>query len=324
MKKSREFNDILDECLERLLVKGETIEQCLQSFPEYVGELKPLLEAAVVTRQISAVQPRLEFRDKARYELYSAFREIEQKKSRSFFSWGLQPRWVTVVAILVILFLAGGVTVAAARGSMPDNFLYPVKLATEQVRLVFTFSSLGKAEFYASLADKRVAEIIYLAENNETGKIEQVANSLNDDLTEIAMLSESQGVMTAMKAVPAAEDRVLLEEAAVAGEVTESEEEVMPEEEKAIEEEVSVTVPAPEEAGNGETLMTEQVSSDTGADTATDRRIKLRDIIASQAINNVASLRALLEKVPESVKPALLNAITLLENGYENALRALD
>ena len=36
-EESREFDNILDECLERLLVKGETIEQCLQSYPEHAA-----------------------------------------------------------------------------------------------------------------------------------------------------------------------------------------------------------------------------------------------------------------------------------------------
>ncbi|GAI42438.1 unnamed protein product, partial [marine sediment metagenome] len=43
MSKEKEFDNILDECLERLLVNGETIEQCLQSYPEQAANLKPLL-----------------------------------------------------------------------------------------------------------------------------------------------------------------------------------------------------------------------------------------------------------------------------------------
>ena len=33
MKKTEEFNNILDECLGQVLVKGETIKQCLMSYP---------------------------------------------------------------------------------------------------------------------------------------------------------------------------------------------------------------------------------------------------------------------------------------------------
>ncbi len=88
MRKSREFDNVLDECLERLLVKGETVEQCLRSFPEHADELEPLLETALATKQASAIQPRPEFRDRARYQFYAALQERERKRSRPFFSWG--------------------------------------------------------------------------------------------------------------------------------------------------------------------------------------------------------------------------------------------
>ena len=87
MKKSREFDNVLDECLERLLVKGETIEECLGRFPEHTDALRPLLETALAVKGASAIRPRSEFRDKARHQLNAAFQEAESKRRRSFFSW---------------------------------------------------------------------------------------------------------------------------------------------------------------------------------------------------------------------------------------------
>ncbi len=118
INKNRKFNDILDECLERLLAKGETLEQCLQSHPEQAAELKPLLETALATKRASAIEPRSEFRARARYQFHSALQTIESK--RPIFGW--LPRWATVVTIALVLLLAGGGgTVAAAAGSMPDE-----------------------------------------------------------------------------------------------------------------------------------------------------------------------------------------------------------
>ena len=76
MKKSREFDNILDECLERLLLKGETVEQCLASYPEQAAELEPLLHTALITKKASAIEPRHEFRARARYQFDSALREM--------------------------------------------------------------------------------------------------------------------------------------------------------------------------------------------------------------------------------------------------------
>ena len=190
MKKGREFDDILDECLERLLAKGETLEQCLASYPGQAVELKPLLETALATKQASAIEPRSEFKARARYQFRSALQAMEPKRRLSFFDWW--PRWATAVAIVLVLLLAGGGTVAAASTSMPDKPLYPVKIASEQLRLIFTPSTLGKAELYANLADKRVSEIVYVANKGDAEQVELVTQRLNLILARIATLASAQ------------------------------------------------------------------------------------------------------------------------------------
>lgn len=318
MKKSREFNDILDECLESLLTEGATIEQCLQRFPKHADELKPLLETALATNeQVSAIQPSPEFRDRARYQFYSALREMEHKKSRAFFSWVWQPRWATVVAIVLAIFIAGGSTVAAAGGSMPDDLLYPVKLATEQVQLAFTFSSLGKAELHAKLADKRVAEIIYLANESKPEKIEAVADSLNNDLTKIAVLSSTPEAPASVAVKMATEEAVIeeaeeVEEEPVLREAPEAEEEPAPEAEEE---------PAPTVAKTP--LLAAQAEVSEELEVKADRRTKLKETVENQAKNNTDRLRAVLKTAPQSAKPALEKAVDVSEKGYEKALKAL-
>ena len=291
MRKSREFDNVLDECLERLLAKGGTVEQCLRSFPEHADELEPLLETALATKQASAIQPRPEFRDRARYQFYAALQERERKRSRPFFSWGWQPQWVAAVAIVLVLLLAGSGTVAAASGSMPDEPLYPVKLATEQVQLVLTPSALGKAELYAKLADKRVLEIASMAGKNKPKQIERATRRLNAYLTKIAALASTQEVTAGVVMAPAAEEALVVEEA-----------------------------PAVREAP----LLPERARGGKEARIKVDRRARLRATVVSYAANHPARLRALLKTVPESVKPALLQAIAVSEAGYEKALESLD
>ena len=157
MRKSKKFANILDECLEHLLVKGETIEQCLASYPEQATELEPLLRTALAAKKASAIQPRSEFRNRARYQFQAALREEATRRHIPFFGW--QPRWATAVAIVLILLLAGGGTMVTAVNSMPDEPLYSTKLAIEEVRVKMTPSELGKAQLYAGFADKRVREI---------------------------------------------------------------------------------------------------------------------------------------------------------------------
>ena len=201
MKRSNEFDDILNECLERLLTKGETLEQCLQSYPGQADELKPLLETALATKRAAAIEPRPEFRTRARYQFQSALQAMEPKRRPFFLGW--QPRWAAAVAIALVLLLAGGGTVATAASSMPDELLYPVKIASEQVQLALTPSSLGKAELYTSLADKRVAEIIYVANKGDANQVELVTQRLNYILARIATLVATHREEGGLMRVPA-------------------------------------------------------------------------------------------------------------------------
>jgi hypothetical protein len=189
MKTDKEFNNILNECLERLLVKGETIEQCLQSYPERATKLEPLLETALVTKKASAIQPRGDFKARARYQFRSA---LQEAASRSRPSLGWLPRWAAVATIALVLLLVGGGTVVAAGNSMPDNLLYPVKLATEQVRLSLTPSQIGKARLCAELADQRVAEIVYMANKGDARQIELLTQRLDKRLAMLAALASAQ------------------------------------------------------------------------------------------------------------------------------------
>ena len=274
----------MDECLERLLVKGETIEQCLQSYPEQAAELKPLLQTALVVKKASAIQPRAEFKARARYQFHSALQEVASRRSRPFFGW--LPRWATVVTIVLVLLLAGGGTVAAASNSMPDSPLYPVKLATEQVQLILTPSQIGKARLCAKLADRRVAEIIYMANKGDAHQVELITQRLDKRLVMLAVLA------LALKAGEA--PRLLAPPPT---------------------EEAPPPAPAPPP---GEAWGDRDGSPQAG------NRAQLRNTVAHYAANHPAALRAMLEKAPESAKPALRRAIAVSVAGYERALEALD
>ncbi len=192
---SKEFDNVLDECLERLLVKGETIEHCLQSYPEQAANLKPLLQTALATREAVAIQPRAEFKARARYQFRSALQEAASPRSRPFLNWF--PRWATVVTIILGVLMMEGGTIAAASYSMPDNLLYPVKLATEQVQLALTPSDIGKAELCAKFADRRVAEIIYTANKGDAQRVEAATQRLDKRLVMLARLTSAPEVAEA-------------------------------------------------------------------------------------------------------------------------------
>ena len=287
MKKAKEFNNILDECLERLLVKGEPIEQCLQSYPEHAAELEPLLQTAVATKKALAIQPHPEFKARARYQFQSALQEVKPRRALPLLGW--QPQWAVAIAIVISLFMVGGGTVAAAGYSMPDSPLYTVKLATEQVQLTLTTSDIGKAKLYANLADRRVAEIVYIVNKGKLEQIEPTVRRLNKHLA----------VMASLPLAGKGERRDLPAKAPVT--LAPPEEAPVPQQEAEVEGKGRGGEPAP--------------ASEKG---------KLRMLLKRNAVNHPAILSAVLEKVPESAKPALRRAIAVSASSYEKALNALD
>jgi len=161
----KRFEDILDTCLDRITLKGDSIEQCLESYPEQAAELEPLLRAALSIKEVSSIEPRPEFRQVAKARLLSALAAKEKKKERRPLPlWSRQRRWAVALAVILALLLAGGGTVMASSDSLPGDVLYPVKTATEKVQAFFTFGDEAKANLHIKFAERRGKEIELLAE----------------------------------------------------------------------------------------------------------------------------------------------------------------
>lgn len=303
MKKTKEFENILDDCLERLLAKGETIEQCLQSYPEHAAEIEPLLKTAMATKQALAIQPRPEFKARARYQFQAALQEVKAKRALPF--WGWQPRWVTALTIVLVLLLAGGGTVAASGNSMPDSPLYSVKLVSEQVQLKLTASNIRKAKLYAKLADRRVAEIAYILDRGKPERVEATTQRLSRHLIMIA-------------ALPLAENGAKRAPSLTAPVPEQIQPELEPRQPSVV---MAPSEPLPEEA-----LEPQERVEGTGRDMPVplDERAELRILLLRYAANHPAQLRALLERAPESARPALRRAIVASIINYQKALAALD
>lgn len=333
MSKKSEFDNILDECLERLM-SGETIEACLAAYPAYAAELEPLLRMAVDAWEAAAIKPRPEFRDRAGYEFQAAICEMEPVKARSFFGW--LPRWAAVVAgVIVVVLLAGTGTVAASANSLPDEPLYQVKLATEAVRLTFITSALGKAELYAKFADERVEEIVRMAEKGKVEQVEKATERMNNQLIAMANLTAPKGgeaesaEIAAFEAAPAP---MMAEEApapepeptpvsAPTPAPAPAPAPVIKIPQEPVEEAPALTAPR---AAEPREEVGKAVDSNMEEKVKPDHQERLKIIVSEQALKNSQKLQELLERVPESLKPALRRALEIADSGYEQALRNLE
>jgi hypothetical protein len=331
MRKDREFENILDECLENML-RGKTIEQCLADYPDYAAALEPMLRTAYRARMATNIWPRPEFKDRARHQFQAAIREMEPKPApvrRSFFP-SLRPVWIALAAIVAII-IAGGGTVYAAGGALPDSPLYSIKLATEQVRLFFTPSDIGKAELYAEFADERVEEIIKMAEEGKVELAQAATGRLNEQLVAITSLTmrdkgtSTNGGTFSLEASEASRDSQELAPAATMAPTT------------APVTTPAMNVPAPEkdaQLGVSDrppatvTDNTLSAASEGRADEEEngdlERKEKLKEQLLRQAIENPEALLKALETAPEALRDILLWAIEIANAGYDEAISNLE
>ncbi|MBI4266996.1 MAG: hypothetical protein HY668_01345 [Chloroflexi bacterium] len=339
--KTGEFDNILNECLERL-TRGETVEQCLATYPAQAAELEPLLRTALLAKQATAIRPRPEFRNKARYEFRQAIREMKPQKASLFPGW--QPRWATVVITILVLVLASGGTVAASGNSLPDEPLYPVKLAAETVRLTLTPSNMGKAQLYTELADRRVAEIVKMAEKGKEKQVERATQRLESYLQKVATLAAANRKQVTTLLAPAPQAAAPATPPAVpAPAAAPPDRTVVPAPKPAPTTRPTVVpkptaVPSPTTATPPKTVTPRALDradvekarknggekdKDKDKDKAEKRAI-IKAIVASKAAKNSAALKALLKTAPESVKDALRRAIAVSDDNYRRALEALN
>ncbi len=199
---SRQLQDIFEECVERLR-QGDSVENCLMSYPEVAAELEILLRTALnVNWRASMVQPRPYFKARARAQFIAAQQYAaqvkESKPKPTFFS--LQRAWMPALAVVLILVLSSVGTAAAASNAMPDEPLYPVKIATEQAHLTLTFSDEDKAEINVKLAETRSQEIATMATQGKTEQVvvttERLAQNLEAAEVAIQKVEETKTSQT--------------------------------------------------------------------------------------------------------------------------------
>jgi hypothetical protein len=317
MKRSN-FDDILNECIERMF-RGDSIEACLAAYPEHAAELEPLLSTAGDTIKAAAITPRPEFRQRAGYEFQAAIRNLRPEK-HGLFRW--PARWLVTVSSIIVVLLAGTGTVAASTNSLPDQPLYPVKLATENIRLTMTFSAVGKAELYAEFADRRVDEIIKMAEQGKVAQVERATDRMDDQLNAMASLFLPSGTAgTAEKETPPA--LMATPQAVPAPTATGPSLKNVP----------GPALSAP--GSEGPSLSAANTTStrdqglappSTGAEETekTQGQPDLGTTVSEQATENTRKLEEALKTVPDSTKPALERALDVAGKGYDEALKNIE
>jgi hypothetical protein len=96
------FEQILDLCIDRIN-SGESLEACLQDYPEYAEQLEPLLITLVDTKKVYAFTPSTEAKRESRKRFYDA---MERKRRPSLIEWfRARPLALGTIASVIVVFL---------------------------------------------------------------------------------------------------------------------------------------------------------------------------------------------------------------------------
>jgi hypothetical protein len=147
-----DFDEILEECLDKIASGESTLEECLARNPKEAAELEPYLRSVERLQRGKAVTPSPLFAARLRSELMQKMQATPPPKRRL-------PVFFRQMALnLGVLFLMFAlVSTAFAQGSVPGETLYGVKLASESVWRVLTTDPVGTD---LEIANRRVNEYV--------------------------------------------------------------------------------------------------------------------------------------------------------------------
>jgi hypothetical protein len=188
---TEKLENILEKCLERITVKGESIETCLRDYPEHASQLEPLLRTAIsASSRTHDIKPTSELKLKATNQMLSEIQHRQQKKGKEVRTLAWKYRWALPAMLLLLLLISSGVVIGA-NDSMPGEPLYPVKTTMEKVQLTLTPSDLGKAKLHVKFAERRTKEMIAMDKKKKAREVEKLAGRVKQELNKTAILANS-------------------------------------------------------------------------------------------------------------------------------------
>lgn len=184
------FEDILVQCLDDIRAGRHSIEECLNRYPSLRNRLEPLLRIALEIQPPPDVEPSPDFKVRARVQLMEqihAGRSVTKRPEPRYRNQTVlipQRRRFSIIGVIVAIVLAvsaaGGGTAYASQDSLPGDVLYPVKLGTEQARMMLPADDVAKAERALGFAESRVAEMAALAEKGRTENLNLAQDKYDD------------------------------------------------------------------------------------------------------------------------------------------------
>jgi len=195
---NRKLDRVIDECLSRVQAGEETVQDCVQAYPELKDVLEPVLALALrVNETLAPEKPDVQFIRNSKLRILNRVKASVTSSS----SENIQPRrarridfrrrrWSTVIAGFVIAAMLFGSGIGIKRASasaLPGDSLYPVKRAGEEIQLALSFTTDGDVALLYDFAESRLEEAQRLT---EIGRYSDLGIALEGFEETMSMLEE--------------------------------------------------------------------------------------------------------------------------------------
>ena len=156
--------DALEACLHEI-ENGANVESALLRYSDISDELRPILEAAMSARQLSAAAPAPEVVKRNRTKVLDRAAELRESTARPLFhikTFAPVRRLAFTLVMIVLMFVSGTSLVGAASTSLPGDRLYPVKRSWERLQLILLFDEETRNDIEVEHENERVEEVLEL------------------------------------------------------------------------------------------------------------------------------------------------------------------
>ena len=195
------IEDILAVCIEDIRAGRFTLEECLTRYSDMRSQLEPLLRLAVSIQKPPEYSPSADFKVRTRVQLMEYIHAGHKRERWNIpLVFGMKHAWrsgwlrttAIVLVVLLVISASGTGTAYASQASLPGDSLYPVKMATENVRRIFTFDEAARIELELAFMDTRLQEIGTLVEKNP-GKVASAVTGYKDNVAKVVESAEKAG-----------------------------------------------------------------------------------------------------------------------------------
>jgi hypothetical protein len=151
--------DTLENCIAELQ-QGDQLELVLQRHPESADELRPILEAAVIARQLRGEGPSIDTIRRSRAKVLQRATHLRETGSRAEARAIPLFQRLALTLTVTALFLATGTGfVRASSGALPGENLYVVKRTWENVRFFLVLDAPRRLALAGELGNERLSEV---------------------------------------------------------------------------------------------------------------------------------------------------------------------